>query len=130
MKTIFTNGVFDILHLGHIRLLEFAKLIGDELIVGINSDKSVKIIKGENRPIINQWERKEILESIRWIDEVVIFNEPNPLALIKKIKPNILVKGEDWKNKKVIGSEIVDEVVFFSYSGHSTTDIIEKIKRG
>lgn len=129
MKLCFTNGVFDILHVGHIRLLEFAGK-DDYLIVGLNSDISVKYIKGDDRPIINQWERKEILESIEWVDKVIIFDEPNPYNLIKKIKPDILVKGSDWKGKNVIGSDIVKEVVFFEYQEDvSTTNIVEKIKR-
>lgn len=128
IKIVFTNGCFDVLHVGHIRLFEFARSCGDYLVVGLNSDESIKSIKGNDRPIIWQEERKEFLMSIRWIDDVIIFNEPNPLALIKRVKPHILVKGEDWKNKKVIGSEIVDEVVFFPHQGHSTTDIIKKIR--
>lgn len=128
MKKVFTNGCFDILHIGHIRLLEFAKSCGDYLVVGINSDRSIQTIKGDDRPIIFQEERKEILQSIRWVDDVVIFHEPNPLSLIKKIKPDILVKGEDWKGKRVIGSEIVKCVRFFPHQGHSTTNIVEKIK--
>jgi len=126
---VFTNGCFDVLHVGHIRLLEFAKSCGDYLIVGINSDRSIRLIKGEDRPIIFEHERKEILESIRWVDEVIIFHEPNPLSLIKNIQPDILVKGEDWRGKRIIGSNIVKEVKLFTHQGHSTTNIIEKIKR-
>jgi D-beta-D-heptose 7-phosphate kinase/D-beta-D-heptose 1-phosphate adenosyltransferase len=128
MIKVFTNGCFDILHVGHMRLLEFAKSCGDYLVVGLNSDRSIKSIKGDDRPIIHQEERKEMLQAIRWVDDVVVFHEPNPLSLIKKIQPYILVKGADWKDKKVIGSHLVKEVKFFPHQGHSTTDIIGRIK--
>jgi D-beta-D-heptose 7-phosphate kinase/D-beta-D-heptose 1-phosphate adenosyltransferase len=128
MKKVFTNGCFDILHVGHIRLLEFAKSCGDYLIVGLNSDRSIRTIKGVGRPIVYQEHRKEILQSIRWVDEVIIFDQINPYILIKYLQPDILVKGDDWKGKNVIGSNLVKEVKFFPHQGTSTTNIIEKIK--
>ena len=129
MKKIFTNGCFDILHVGHIRLFEFAKSLGDYLIVGINSDRSIRILKGKGRPIIYQEYRKEILESIKHIDEVIIFNQLNPYTLIKYLEPDILVKGEDWKKRNVIGANLVKEVKFFpQQQGVSSTNIVNKIK--
>jgi D-beta-D-heptose 7-phosphate kinase/D-beta-D-heptose 1-phosphate adenosyltransferase len=128
MKTVFTNGCFDILHVGHIRLLRFAKSLGDHLIVGLNSNDSIRQIKGEHRPLIHEDHRKEILESIRWVDDVIIFDQPTPYELIREVRPNILVKGEDWKGQYVIGYDLVDRVVFFPFQdGHSTTKIVEKI---
>ena len=128
MKVCFANGCFDILHTGHIRLLKFAKSCGDYLIVGLNSDRSIRTLKGDDRPIICEEERKEMLEAIRWVDEVIIFDEPNPLSLIKRVKPDILIKGDDWKGKRVIGEEIVNEVRFYPHQGNSTTNIVEIIK--
>lgn len=130
MKKVFTNGCFDVIHVGHIRLFKFAKCCGDYLVVGLNSDRSIQTIKGDNRPIIYQEERKEILQAIKWVDDVIIFHEPNPLSLIKKVKPDVLIKGDDWKGKRVIGSEFVKEVKFFPHQGHSTTNIIKKIQAG
>lgn len=127
MKKIFTNGCFDILHIGHINLLKYSKSLGDYLIVGLNSDKSIKKIKGNNRPIICENERKLMLESIRWVDEVVIFEEENPLQLIKKIKPNIIVKGGDYTKEQVIGYGLAEIIIFDYINGHSTTKIIENI---
>ena len=100
-KIIFTNGVFDILHSGHIELLKFAKSLGKKLIVGINSDKSVKVIKGKNRPINNQEDRKKILLQLDVIDEVIIFDEITPTNLIKKLKPNIVVKGSEFTEETI-----------------------------
>jgi rfaE bifunctional protein nucleotidyltransferase chain/domain len=130
-KVVFTNGVFDILHIGHIYLLEKSKKLGDKLIVGINSDKSASQIK--RKPIISEKNRKKMLESIKWVDKVIIFNELNPLSLLKKIKPNILVKGGDYSKNKIIGKEFIEsyggKVIVIPLSrGNSTTKIIEKIK--
>ncbi len=132
MKVVFTNGCFDLLHIGHIELLKYAKSLGCYLIVGINSDKSIKKLKGENRPINNQLTRKIILESIKYVDEVVVFDEQTPLELIKKIQPNIIVKGGDYKKEDVVGFEFeklgVLEVKIFDYvANNSTTSIIERI---
>ncbi len=126
-----TNGCFDILHIGHVRLLKYAKSLGDWLIVGLNSDKSIKQIKGNSRPINNQDIRKEILLSLKFIDEVIIFNEPNCVDFLKKIKPQIYVKGGDYDLSKMNQEEykylksIRAEIKFFDYiKGYSTTNII------
>lgn len=130
MKIIFTNGCFDILHIGHVRLLEYAKSLGDYLIVGLNSDESIKKLKGEKRPINNQEDRKEILKSLKPVDEVLIFNEQTPLELIKKIKPKIVVKGGDYKKEQVVGYGLAEVIIFNYIDGHSTTQIIKNISGG
>ena len=129
MKTVFVNGCFDILHLGHIKLFETAKSFGDRLIVAIDSDRKVKEMKGYTRPINSVSTRKIILESIRYIDEVLIFDTREELeALVKKIKPDIMMVGSDWKGKEVVGSDYAKEVRFFDRIGeHSTTEIIKSI---
>ena len=109
---VFTNGCFDIIHSGHLDLLKKDKSYGDKLIVGLNSDKSVSKLKGPERPIIGQSERKKILSALKFVDEVIIFNEENPLKLIKKLKPSILVKGADYKKEQVVGGVFVE-----SYGG-------------
>ena len=103
-KIVFTNGCFDILHHGHIDLLERAKGLGTYLIVGINSDKSVRAIRGENRPFVNENDRAAVLSSLKFVDEVRIFDELTPEKLIEEIKPDILVKGGDWAETEIIGS--------------------------
>lgn len=128
MKKIFTNGCFDILHVGHVELLEYAKSLGEYLIVGINSDESVKKLKGDFRPINKQEDRKKILQSLKSVDEVIIFNEETPLSLIKSIKPDIIVKGGDYKKEDVVGNELAEVVIFNFMNGYSTTKIIERIK--
>ena len=130
-KIVFTNGCFDIIHAGHIHLLSSASNLGDKLIVGLNSDRSVKRIKGDSRPIQTQDSRKLILESFRFVDEVRIFNEDDPLALIKDIKPNILVKGGDYSLQEIIGANFVlsygGEVEIIDYiDGYSSTKIIDE----
>ncbi len=128
-KIVFTNGCFDILHIGHTRLLNKAKSFGDILIVGLNSDLSVKKIKGEYRPIISENERAEVLAAVYSVDFVVKFSQSTPHSLIKKIMPDVLVKGADWKNEKIVGSEFVKKVVRIPIAkGRSTTKIIEKLK--
>ena len=125
---VFTNGCYDILHCGHLRTFQYARSIGNHVVVGINSDYSVRQIKGSGRPIIGENERKEMVESIRYVDEVFLFDELTPLRLIEEIKPDIIIKGEDWKDKQVIGSHMA-EVKFVPILLHySTTKIIEKIK--
>ena len=133
-KIVFTNGCFDILHVGHIRYLEKAKQMGDYLVVGLNSDKSVKKLKGDKRPINRQKDRAEMLLALESVDFVVIFEEKTPYKLIKKIKPDILVKGGDWKIEDIVGSDLVQSyggsVKSISYiKGKSTTNVIEKIKK-
>ena len=127
-KIVFTNGCFDIMHVGHVRLLREAKSYGDLLVVGLNSDKSVQQVKGPKRPVIPLDERAEVLAANEDVNYVIVFDTPTPLPLIKRIKPHILVKGEDWRGKVVVGSEIVDEVKLVNFTnGTSTSHIIERI---
>ena len=129
MIKVWTNGCFDILHRGHIEMLEYAKSLGDVLIVGIDSDERVKKDKGGDRPINNLDDRAIVLQSIKYIDRVMEFDSTNELRnLIKDIRPDIMVIGSDWKGKKVVGEEYAGKVDFFDrIEGYSTTDIIEKI---
>ena len=106
-SVVFTNGCFDILHVGHVRYLSEAKAEGDILVVGLNSDESVKIIKGNNRPIVEQEQRAEVLAGLGCVDYVTIFNEPDPLKLIQAIEPDVLVKGADWPEEEIVGSDFV-----------------------
>ncbi len=129
---VFTNGCFDILHLGHLRYLEEAKEQGDVLIVGINSDRSIKEIKGQNRPIIPEYARSEMVAGLHCVDFVTIFDETTPLKLIKLIKPDVLVKGADWDLDKVVGGDFVESYGGKVYRanllpGFSTTSIIQTI---
>ena len=105
---VFTNGCFDLIHIGHIRYLRAAKEQGDILIVGLNSDNSIKSIKGDKRPIVPEEQRAEILTSFEFVDYIVIFSENNPSAIIDTLLPNILVKGEDWEMDNIIGRETVE----------------------
>ena len=126
---VFTNGCFDILHIGHIKYLEEAKKFGDILIVGINSDSSIQLLKGPNRPINKQQDRAHIIGALDVVDYVVIFNEDTPYKLIKKIKPHTLVKGGDYEDKTIIGSDLVNEIKIVEFfDGKSTTQIINNIK--
>ncbi|MBA7506043.1 Bifunctional protein HldE [subsurface metagenome] len=133
-KTIvFTNGCFDVIHKGHIEYLEFCKSQGDVVIVGLNSDSSVKIIKGPARPINNQHDRAIVLAALEMVDYITLFDEPDPLNLIKKVKPDVLVKGEDWAEKGVVGREFVESiggkvVLAPLVEGKSSTATIEKMK--
>ncbi len=134
MKTVFTNGCFDILHSGHIQYLNEAKSLGDYLIIGLNSDDSVKRLKGPKRPINDELERKFILENIKAVDEVIIFDEDTPMELIKKVKPTILVKGGDWAISQIVGSDFVrsygGSVRSLNFKeGRSTTSVIQRILR-
>ena len=130
-KIIFTNGCFDILHAGHVRYLETAKSYGDVLILGLNSDRSVSILKGEGRPINTQLDRAYILAALEAVDYVVIFDDETPYDLIKAVKPHILVKGGDYEGKQVIGQDIADELKLVQFvDGKSTTKTIEKIQQG
>ncbi|OGQ68560.1 MAG: glycerol-3-phosphate cytidylyltransferase [Deltaproteobacteria bacterium RIFCSPLOWO2_12_FULL_42_16] len=132
-KTIvFTNGCFDIIHAGHVRYLNKAKSLGDVLIVGLNSDASVKLIKGDKRPIVPQEERAEVLSGLEAVDYVVLFNEPTPINLINAVLPYILVKGADWASQEIVGADIVrakgGRVARIKLvKGKSTTNIIKKI---
>jgi len=127
-KIVFTNGCFDILHLGHVKYLEASKKMGDVLIVGVNSNDSVKRLKGKDRPVNDQYDRAYILSALECVDYTVIFDEDTPYELIKIVQPDILVKGGDYRYKKVVGSDIAKEVRFVDFvEGKSTTSIIEKI---
>jgi D-beta-D-heptose 7-phosphate kinase/D-beta-D-heptose 1-phosphate adenosyltransferase len=106
-RVVFTNGCFDLLHVGHIRYLAAAKNQGDILVVGLNSDESVKKIKAKGRPIVTQDQRAEVLAALWFVDYITIFNEPDPLKLIQTLKPNVLVKGADWPAEKIIGADFV-----------------------
>lgn len=126
MKLIWVNGTFDVMHVGHIRLLEFAKSLGDYLIVGLDTDDRIKELKGQDRPVNSLASRIEFMRSIKWVDEVVNFDSDGVLsALVKSVRPVAIVVGEEYKNKKVIGSEWADEVIYFNRVGdYSTTKII------
>jgi len=129
-KIVFTNGCFDILHIGQIKCLEAAKNFGDILILGLNSDCSVQRLKGENRPINHQDDRAHILASLEVIDYVVIFDEDTPIDLIHLIKPDILVKGGDYAGKEVVGQDVVKELKLVKFiDGKSTSSIIERIQK-
>jgi rfaE bifunctional protein nucleotidyltransferase chain/domain len=131
---VFTNGVFDILHPGHVRYLQAARALGDKLIVGINSDRSARGLgKAPDRPINSEDERAEVLRALACVDEVVVFDEPDPHAIISKIQPDILVKGADWGENAIVGRDVVEarggRVVRIPLAeGYSTTKIIERIR--
>ena len=126
-KTVFTNGCFDILHRGHIELLKFCKGMG-KVIVGLNSDSSVSSLKGPTRPVFTERDRKFMLESCRYVDEVRIFEEDTPYNLIKIIKPDIIVKGSDYEIEDVVGNDLCKSVILFNYvDGYSTTQIIKNL---
>jgi rfaE bifunctional protein nucleotidyltransferase chain/domain len=132
-KLVFTNGCFDILHSGHVDYLQKARLLGDTLLVGLNSDESVRKLKGENRPIINGHSRASVLAALEVVDAVILFEDETPDRLIKRVLPNILVKGGDYQKEDIVGYDTVInnggrvEVLPF-LEGHSTTNIINKIK--
>jgi len=131
-RVVFTNGCFDLLHIGHVRYLEKAKALGDVLVVGVNSDSSVQKLKGSRRPILPEQERAEILSGLGCIDYVALFDEINPLKLITSLKPNVLVKGGDWTKEQTVGKEVVErsggEVVILPFvKGASTSNLIETI---
>jgi len=131
-RIVFTNGCFDILHVGHVRYLTAARAKGDLLILGLNSDESVKHIKGDKRPIICQEERAEVLAGLWCVDYITIFDEPDPLKLIKAISPDVLVKGADWQEENIIGADFVKakggRVERISVvPGASTSQIIQRI---
>ena len=131
---VFTNGVFDLLHLGHLRYLQEARALGDALLVGLNSDRSVRANKGPSRPVTPEAERAEILEALACVDGVVIFDQETPHDLIAAIQPDVLVKGADWAADAIVGRDIVEarggRVVRVPLeAGHSTTAIIDRIKK-
>jgi len=133
-KIAFTNGCFDILHVGHVRYLREAKKTADVLVLALNSDSSVRSLKGEKRPLMNEKERAEILAALEFIDFVTIFPELTPLELINYLKPDILIKGGDWPEEKVVGREEIKKwggrvAIIPEVEGKSTTNIVEKIKK-
>ena len=127
-KTVFTNGCFDIIHRGHLELLEYCRDIGSYVIVGLNSDDSVKRLKGSERPYFNEQDRKFLLESLSCVDEVHIFDEDTPYNIISKLKPDIIVKGGDYVPSEVVGNDISDVIIFNFINGYSTTKILDKMK--
>ncbi len=131
-RIVFTNGCFDLLHVGHIRYLEEAKTLGDILIVGVNSDASVRKLKGPKRPVLPVEDRTEILSGLGCVDYITVFDDLDPLALITSLQPNILVKGGDWTKEQTVGKEVVErsggEVVIIPFvEGASTSSLIETI---
>ncbi len=127
-KVIFTNGCFDILHRMHVEILKFSKARGGKLIVGLNSDSSVRRLKGNERPIFSEDDRKFLLESLECVDEVIIFDEDTPYELIKKINPNEIIKGGDYKTEEVVGHDIADVVLFNYNEKYSTTKALNKLQ--
>jgi len=132
-RVVFTNGCFDLLHPGHIRSLETARALGDALIVGLNSDDSVKSLKGPDRPVIPEQERAEILASLECVDAVVIFEELTPQEVIAALLPDVLVKSGDWPGSQIVGREEVEAaggrvVLVDVVEGYSTSDILKKIR--
>ena len=132
-KIVFTNGCFDLIHLGHLEILARSADLGDKLIVGINSDVSIKKIKGNSRPIIEEDSRAKQLAAIEFIDAVILFNEDTPYNLINILKPDVLTKGGDYKKNDIVGNQLInkeqgDVVIIPLTQGYSTTSILEKIK--
>ena len=133
-KIVFTNGCFDLLHVGHVRTLSQARSLGDILVVGLNRDASVRSIKSPGRPVVGEKQRAEVLGGLTAVDHIVLFSDKTPLKLIRALKPDLLVKGADWKKKNIVGGDYVE-----SYGGKvrplplvkgfSTTALIDKIKR-
>ena len=129
-KIVFTNGCFDILHAGHVSVLEFSRSKGDELVVGLNSDESVRRLKGPTRPVNKQADRALVLAALESVSYVCIFNEDTPYNLIKVVRPDVLVKGGDYKPSEIVGREFAGKVVRFALlKGRSTTGIIKKVSR-
>ena len=131
-KIVFTNGVFDLVHSGHVELLNFAKMLGDKLVVGLNSDNSTRLLKGNKRPINKEKDRKNIVQSLRAVDEVIVFDSTNTIDLIKDLKPHIIVKGGEWTAEEIRKrDEIPNDIEIYVYpfkEGYSSTNIINIIK--
>ena len=131
-KLVFTNGCFDLLHPGHVDLLERARALGDRLVVGLNSDASVRALKGCDRPYMSEADRRRMLLALRWVDEVVLFDDLTPLRLVEELRPNVLVKGGDWPIERIVGADEVwangGEVHSLPLcEGHSTSQVVERI---
>ena len=133
-RIVFTNGCFDILHAGHVKYLRKAKALGDILVLGLNSDSSVRRIKGPSRPVVSQQDRAVVVSSLGCVDYVAVFGEDTPIKVIKAVKPDILVKGADWKAGSIVGADFVHSyggkaATIPLVKGRSTSDIIRRIKR-
>ncbi len=132
LSIVFTNGCFDLLHLGHVDYLEKARNLGDVLVVGLNSDQSVRRLKGPNRPILDEYARARILGALEFVTAVVVFEEDTPYELIKLVQPKILVKGGDYENKEIVGSDLVipngKVETIPLVEGYATTNLVEKIR--
>ena len=125
---IFVNGTFDILHRGHLEMLKHARSLGNELMVCIDSDSRVRELKGSDRPINNQADRKFMLDSVKWVDCCWIFSDEEELEkIIELYKPDIMVKGSDYKGKQIVGAQYCKEIIFYEHTGHSTTKTIQDI---
>lgn len=134
-RIVFTNGVFDLLHRGHVEYLEDARTLGDRLVVGVNSDASVRRLKGPLRPLVPEAERAEVLAALESVDLVVVFGDDTPLALIEEVAPDVLAKGGDWALERIVGRELVEArggrvVQVPMRAGWSTTSIIDRILAG
>jgi D-beta-D-heptose 7-phosphate kinase/D-beta-D-heptose 1-phosphate adenosyltransferase len=134
LRVVFTNGCFDLLHPGHVSLLEQARAQGDRLVVGINSDASVRALKGEGRPVLPQEERVEALLALEAVDRVLVYDEPTPLPVIEALRPDVLVKGADWTADAIVGREVVEAdggrvVRVALLAGRSTSSLLERIRR-
>ena len=127
-KVVFTNGCFDLIHVGHVRYLSEARKLGDILVIGLNSDRSVSRIK-PGRPVVSECDRAEVLSALEAVNYITLFDEDTPYELISEIRPDVLVKGSDWKVEDIIGNDLVKEVRSIPFvKGHSTSDIIRKVK--
>jgi D-beta-D-heptose 7-phosphate kinase/D-beta-D-heptose 1-phosphate adenosyltransferase len=124
---VFTNGCFDLFHVGHLHILRESSKLGDELYVGVNSDNSIKKIKGKNRPIINEVQRLEIISSIKYVTKAILFDEETPIKLIEHINPNIIVKGGDYNKEDIVGADLAKVVIIPLIDDISTSDILKKI---
>jgi len=134
-RIVFTNGCFDLLHPGHIRSLELARQLGDALVVGLNSDASIRQLKGQGRPVLPEGERAEILAALESVDAVVIFDDPTPREVIARLLPDVLVKGGDWPGDQIVGRQEVEAaggrvVSIPVVPGYSTSAMLEKIRKG
>jgi len=132
---VFTNGVFDLIHRGHVEYLEEAAALADRLVVGVNDDASVRRLKGPERPIIPEDERQELVSALRCVDLAVLFGEDTPARIIEQVAPDVLVKGGDWAIEKIVGREFVEArggrvLTIAVREGHSTTNLVERIRAG
>tara|TARA_R100001510_G_C7641000_1_gene198638 strand:- start:409 stop:795 length:387 start_codon:yes stop_codon:yes gene_type:complete len=128
MKTIFTNGCFDVLHRGHFELLKHCHSLG-RVVVGVNTDSSIKRLKGADRPFFNEIDRAFMLECCKYVDEVILFDDDTPYNLIKQIKPDIIVKGGDYKPSQVVGSDLSEVVIFNYIQGYSTSNTLAGVRK-